>query len=239
MTARLLGVRFLLPLLLLCHVAVARAAPAKPDDEAKQRAKAEYLEGMKSYNLSEFQPALDRFKEAYRSFPDASFLFNIAQCQRQLGQKAEAVKSYRAFLRTSPRTGARSEVEAIIASLEKTLAEEQAAKGAKPTGTLGPGETAVSEPATTPPQPTPTAEPKPVPTVTPTPEPSQNPSITPTPQPTTVVASPPPKKRTGMWIAIGVVVGLVVLGGVGAGVGIALSKTSYPSGDVNGPTYRF
>lgn len=237
MTARSLVVRLPILSLLLC-ASLASAAPSKPDDEAKQKAKTEYLEGMKSYNLSEFQPALERFKEAYRSYPDASFLFNIAQCQRQLGQKAEAVKSYRAFLRTSPRTGARNEVEAIIASLEKTLAEEQAAKGAKPTGTLGPGETAVTEPPTTP-QPTPTpVEPKPTPTVTPTPTPEPNPTITPAPQ-TTVVASPPPKKRTGMWIAIGVVVGLVVVGGVGAGVGIALSKTSYPSADVNGPTYRF
>lgn len=238
MTARSLVVRLPLLSLLLC-ASLASAAPSKPDDEAKQKAKTEYLEGMKSYNLSEFQPALERFKEAYRSYPDASFLFNIAQCQRQLGQKAEAVKSYRAFLRTSPRTGARTEVEAIIASLEKALTDEQAAKGAKPTGTIGPGETGVSDP--TPPvtpTPTPTPTPEPKPTVAPTPTPEPNPTITPAPQPT-VVASPPPKKRTGMWIAIGVVVGLVVVGGVGAGVGIALSKTSYPSADVNGPTYRF
>lgn len=236
MTARSLVVRFVV-LSMVLFASLASAAPTKTDDEAKQKAKTEYLEGMKSYNLSEFQPALERFKEAYRSYPDASFLFNIAQCHRQLGQKAEAVKSYRAFLRTSPRTAARGEVEAIIASLEKTLAEEQAAKGARPTGTLGPGETAVTEtPNPTPPPTVP--EPKPVPTVTPTPAPEPQPTVVPAPEPV-VAASPPPKKRTGMWIAIGVVVGLVVLGGVGAGVGIALGKTSYPSGDVNGPTYRF
>jgi hypothetical protein len=46
-----------------------------------------------------YSEALSEFKAAYLAKPDASFLFNIGQCQRQLGMFEAAAKGYRAFLR--------------------------------------------------------------------------------------------------------------------------------------------
>jgi len=63
----------------LCAV----ASVAHADDaEAKRR----YARGLKAYNLQEFKVALDEFRGAYVEKPDAVFLFNIGQCQRNLGQ---------------------------------------------------------------------------------------------------------------------------------------------------------
>ncbi len=192
--------RQILRLVAVVAFLAARSGLAVTPDEAKQKARAEYTEAMKNYNLAEYQQALEHFKEAYRAFPDASFLFNIGQCQRSLGQKADAVRSYRAYLRDA-KTG-RAEVEQIIAGLEKAIAEENAAKNKTPIGVMGPDISTSTQPQ---PQPTPKpVEPKPVvaaPTPAPQPKPVEpkpvvaatvEPKPTPTPQPKPVEPKPAP-----------------------------------------------
>src|SRR5581483_435073 len=93
-----MGVRGCSMVVALCLLAVAGTARA----ENPARAKEAYKEGLLQYNLGEYEKALDKFKTAYLELPDPAFLFNIAQCQRQLGQYAAASKSYRAFLRETP-----------------------------------------------------------------------------------------------------------------------------------------
>ncbi|MSP62959.1 MAG: tetratricopeptide repeat protein [Myxococcales bacterium] len=80
---------------------------------------ARYADGTKYYNLGEYKKAREEFRAAYLAVPDPSFLFNIGQCARMLGEGEEAIRSYRAFLRERPDTVNRAEVERFIAELQR------------------------------------------------------------------------------------------------------------------------
>ncbi len=80
----------------------ARAAPVgKAQVEAQARAK--FAEGNSAYEKADFQAALDAYVEAYRLMPLPGFLFNIAQCHRQLGRPEQAAFHYRRYLALSKR----------------------------------------------------------------------------------------------------------------------------------------
>ena len=111
------------------------AGPARAGDDAKQEAKARYTSGQSHYNLNEFQEALQDFKEAYRLFPDPAFLFNAAQCERQLGHLEEAIQFYRSYLRNKPKAPNRQEVQRRIEELQATL---DARKSAAPSAAVEP-----------------------------------------------------------------------------------------------------
>ena len=104
-------------LVLLAMTTTTLVAPSAfaVDKEAARRA---YEEGRRRYDLNEFGAALDAFKRAYLSFEDPVFLFNIAQCHRQLGHKEDAVKFYRSYLRNVPDAPNADEVKAIAARLQ-------------------------------------------------------------------------------------------------------------------------
>jgi tetratricopeptide (TPR) repeat protein len=131
----------------------ARADEQQRDDH--ERARVAFKSGSRHYNLGEFQQALDAFREAYRAVDDPSFLFNIAQCERQLGHKREAVRSYRAYLNNAPATPNREQVKQLITQLDKEIADEQATVKMPPTTVtpppppLGNGLTATPPPPTT------------------------------------------------------------------------------------------
>src|SRR5262245_54132391 len=95
---------------------------ATADDRV--RARAAFRAGRQHYNLGEFQAALDSFREAYRNFEDPSFLYNIAQCERQLGHKREAVREYRAYLNNAENAANRDSVREIITQLQKEIDAE-------------------------------------------------------------------------------------------------------------------
>lgn len=123
--------RLLLLVSSLCCASVARA-----DDVGA--AKAHYQDGTKRYNLGEYEQALTEFKAAYLAKPDPVFLFNIGQCQRQLGLWDAAEKSYRGYLRESPSLAAknREEVKKLISEMETAVRENRAKQ--PPQGTLSP-----------------------------------------------------------------------------------------------------
>jgi len=123
-------------------------------DDPKQEAKSRYSTGQSHYNLNEFQEALQDFKEAYRLYPDPAFLFNAAQCERQLGHQEEAIQFYRSYLRNAPKAPNRQEVEHRIEELQAAL---EARKNAAPTATAPPA--SPPEPATGPPPGTPPVSP--------------------------------------------------------------------------------
>jgi tetratricopeptide (TPR) repeat protein len=89
------------------------------------RARAAFREASQHYNLGEFAQALELFKEAYRRYEDPAFLYNIAQCERQLGHKRDAIRQYRAFLRTAGGQDQEA-VKQTIAELERQLAVAEA-----------------------------------------------------------------------------------------------------------------
>src|SRR5262245_42069698 len=106
----------------------------------KEIAREAYTEGTRQFEIGEYRAALDAFKRAYLNYEEPAFLFNIAQCHRMLGEKAEALRAYRNFLRKLPETDNRKEIEKIIANLEAAIANEGAARTRPPQGTMTPGE---------------------------------------------------------------------------------------------------
>jgi tetratricopeptide (TPR) repeat protein len=174
----------------LAILLLAIAGPAWADDP-KQEAKARYTTGQSHYNLNEFQEALQDFKEAYRLFPDPVFLFNVAQCERQLGNQDEAIKFYRSYLRNKPKAPNRQEVERRIDEMQAAIDAKKVA-AEKPSLALVPpapgDESHVSAPV-----PPATATPQNVAAPLPTPAPAVAPETAPTaPAPLPAALSPAP-----------------------------------------------
>jgi len=102
-----------------------------------------YQSATSHYNLSEWQAALDDFREAYRLKADPALLFNIAQCHRQLGNYREAANFYRAYRRE----GGKGDVDRLTAEMDKAAAaqrereiaaEREKAASTPPTGVQAP-----------------------------------------------------------------------------------------------------
>jgi tetratricopeptide (TPR) repeat protein len=231
--------------LLLTLGGVRAGQAAEPAKDAKQEAKARFTAGQSHYNLNEFSEALREFKEAYRLLPDPVFLYNLGQCERQLGHAEEAIRFYRSFLREQPKAPNRQEVLNKISELEESLKN----KPAEPDKAIAPPpplEPAKPVPATVPP-----------PAVAPPPSPPPGASVTIAPAPSlpatppvspesagatseradlTAAAEPPPEtgpvpiyKRWWFWTAAAAVA-------VGAGLGIYLATagggSSAPASDL-------
>lgn len=197
-------------------------AAAEVGKDAKQEAKAHFADGQRHYNLNEFTDALREFKEGYRLHPDPVFLYNLGQCERQLGHSEEAIRFYRTFLREQPKAPNRQEVLNKIAELEeasKNKPTEPPPAPLEPTKPLTPpveGKPAIAP--TVPPAPVAEPTPAPPPALPATPPvgpestaPPQVDLTTPAPQP--AAATTPIYEKWWFWTAAAVVV-------VGAGVGI-------------------
>jgi tetratricopeptide (TPR) repeat protein len=137
--------------LILALLALPRLVVA---DDGAAEAKRLYLSGSKHFDLGEYQQALEDFKSAYRVRDEAVLLYNIAQCQRLLGQSEDAVRSYKAYLRRAPTASNRDEVQAKIAALEQALTARDRARAippippAPPTGTIETHPTETAKPET-------------------------------------------------------------------------------------------
>lgn len=86
-------------------------------------AKKHYDRGMRAYNLQDFKGALTEFQRAYVEMPDAAFLFNIGQAQRQLRQYDAASKSFHLYLANQPDAANHEQVEHLIEQMDKAAAE--------------------------------------------------------------------------------------------------------------------
>ena len=182
------------------------AGSARAEDKAKARDA--FRVGTQHFKLGEYEQALDSFKEAYRNFESPIFLFNIAQCERQLDHKQEAIRFYRQYLVDAKDATNRDEVQGIIAKLQAALDQEHAAAAAK-----------AAQPA---------PEPPPA-TTAPPPSTTSNAA-------TLTASAPPPEKKTPvykkwwLWTAVG-----VVAVGVGVGLGVGLGTSS--SGSLPSTTF--
>jgi tetratricopeptide (TPR) repeat protein len=121
---------------IILTLALTMSAPARAEDRAAAREA--FRRGSQHYKLGEYRDALAEFKTAYRNYEDPTFLFNIAQCERQLDLRTEAVHAYRAFLSDAPDAPNRGEVKELIAKLEREIADERSNKAAPPTTVLSP-----------------------------------------------------------------------------------------------------
>jgi hypothetical protein len=186
--------------MLLLMTSIAAAQP-KPD---KARAREFYYKGTQHYNLGEWNEALDAFKEAYRSYPEPSFLYNLAQCYRQVHNFDQAALMYRSYIREAPNADNVADARKLLAEMEKAVQEQHASQ--PPTGTKAPaGEKPASETSVVKAQTSPT--------------------------PILVSSPPPPAKQSSRGWVWGVVIGSVAVVGIGLGVGlgVGLSGSHAPS----------
>ena len=119
--------------LLLC-LGVATAHAGKGHEKGKaalsldeRQAESTYEEGMKLYNLGEYEKALEKFKQGYMQKSAPAFLFNLGQCYRKLGREDEAIQKYQAYLRSGrPEEPQRTNVESLIREMEEAKAKRVA-----------------------------------------------------------------------------------------------------------------
>ena len=120
----------------------ASASAMAATDPAQGRAA--FDEGRRLIQAGDYRAALAQFKKGFLTTEDASFLLNIAQCHRLLGESAEALMMYRLYLK-SAQAGVNPEAQAVATKAILELAGETAA----PTPATTPAVTPVI-PATTP-----------------------------------------------------------------------------------------
>ncbi len=218
------------------------AGAARAEDP--KRAKVLYLEGMKRYNVGDYAEALKYFKDGYLAKSDPAFLFNMGQCQRQLGDVAAAARSYRAYLRERPDAPNRADVQHFIElaehpptgteppmhalehHAEPAVASAPPVKAAAATRAAEPPVKA-SEPATSEPAPEPAASGAP-------------------PAPSDLVPvddNPSPEAPTGLsrrgWIAIAIASAAVVAGIVTAVLVLTLRDTDIPMTSLGNTAIHF
>lgn len=75
-------------------------------------------EGEVLYQAGDYTGALAKYQESYQESGWPELLFNLGQCQRQLGQRDEAIRFYRQFLEKAPKSPYRPEVERKIREME-------------------------------------------------------------------------------------------------------------------------
>ena len=92
--------------------------PSRAADPRLDSARAHSQEGDSYYKLEKYANAIAEYEQAYLAKPDPSFLYNIAQCHRLMGQGAEAIKFYRRFLKDAPTAPNRAVAEKHIRDLE-------------------------------------------------------------------------------------------------------------------------
>ena len=109
-----------------CRWCCSRApAPRAPADPNAEKARAHFQQGDTYFKLEKYANALQEFEQAYLAKQDPSFLYNIAQCHRLMGNRAEAVRFYKRYLNDAPNAANRPVAEKHIRDLESALGAEE------------------------------------------------------------------------------------------------------------------
>jgi tetratricopeptide (TPR) repeat protein len=95
-----------------------KATKAPPSAADKRKAKRHYSTAQRLFDVGRFREALTFYQRAFDAAPLPGFLFNIGQCHRNLKQYAEAIFSFRRYLRLKPKARNRAEVETLVRELE-------------------------------------------------------------------------------------------------------------------------
>jgi tetratricopeptide (TPR) repeat protein len=185
----------------------------------KEQARVLAREATLHYKLGEYEDALKKYKEAFRTFQEPSLLFNIGQCHRQLGHKQEAEQAYKSYLRDLPQAENRPEVERLIEGIQAAIEQERQDKDRAPSGAIDVSKMDAFSPAT-------------VPTIAP----SAQQEVTPIEVAQTPVENKESSTTSGwLWVGIGAA---VVVGVIGI-VAISSGSTTYPSANTTSGTVRF
>jgi tetratricopeptide (TPR) repeat protein len=113
--------------------ASALAAPRRPaapghDPRQEKLARTHFDRAEKAFNLGRFQEALVEYQAAYEALPLPAFVFNIAQCHRNLGDEEKAIFFYQRFLSLQPDAPNRGVVEELIAEQGRKLEQRRTAE---------------------------------------------------------------------------------------------------------------
>lgn len=95
------------------------APPASAQDDAREKAKAAFVEGRARYAAGDFAEALAAFREANTLAPHPLMLFNIAQVFEAMENLPAAIEQYGEYLATGPKDA--EAVRAKVAALRATL----------------------------------------------------------------------------------------------------------------------
>jgi tetratricopeptide (TPR) repeat protein len=120
----------------------------------EKEARALFQRAEMSFNLGKFPEALTDYQAAYEAKPLPGFLFNIAQCYRNMGNYERARFFYRRYLALEPRTSNRRLVEDLIAEMTRLLDKQAANAAVAPAPTSTSPADAATTPATSDPDPT-------------------------------------------------------------------------------------
>jgi len=189
--------------LTLSVVLLVGAGVARAGDPKAEQARAHFQQGDTFFKLDKYAQALQEFEQAYLAKQDPSFLYNIAQCHRLMGNRVEAIRFYKRYLNDAPNAANRPVAEKHIRDLESARDAEEMT-GARP-----------APPPASPPPPSGPASAMPAPQQTPPPVTLQ---AQPPPASETMLTAPPPSSAdehpfyTRWWFWTGV--GAVVVGGL-------------------------
>ena len=104
-------------------VNVASAQNADPMAEARGH----YQRGTSLFSAGDYKGAIAEYAAADKLAPSALLEFNIALCYDRLGDRAEALRRYRMYLREMPSAQNRASVEGKVKRLEGEIRQEQEA----------------------------------------------------------------------------------------------------------------
>tara|TARA_R110002096_G_scaffold299503_2_gene493945 strand:+ start:8481 stop:9461 length:981 start_codon:yes stop_codon:yes gene_type:complete len=154
----------LLAMLVACAVLIAPVAGniawAQSADAVAQ-ARGHYQRGTNLFSAGDYKGAIAEYAAADKLAPSALLEFNIALCYDRMGDRAEALRRYRMYLREMPTANNRVSVEGKVKRLEGEIRQEQEAERKK-------REAAAAAAAAAKPAPVPAAPvPAPVPEVNP------------------------------------------------------------------------
>ncbi len=95
--------------------------PADAPGSSIAAARAHARQGLALYDLKRFQEAFGEFEQAYLAEQDPALLYDMAQCQRKLGNNEEALHFYRTYLRRVPKGPSAVEAEKRAREIEDAM----------------------------------------------------------------------------------------------------------------------
>lgn len=205
-------------------VASAREPAQRGRDVDLEVARAKAKQAQTAYDLGRFEEALEAYAAAYESKPMPAFLFNIAQCHKELGRYERAIFFYRRYLDRTTSSRDAETVQRLIESCEakQALARQQQPPPSPPSSpSLAPterGEVAEGPPPKV--SDAPRVVPPPSPTLTEATarDLAQSPGSPATSAPPSVASGPTPlHRRWWFWTAIGA----AVVGGTATAIALS------------------
>lgn len=115
------------PLALLVAFAVLFAPVVIPTafaQDALSQARTHYQKGTSLFSSGDYKGAIAEYAEADRLAPSAMLEYNIALCYDRLGDRGEALRRYRVYLREMPNAQNRGSVEGKIRRLEGEIRQD-------------------------------------------------------------------------------------------------------------------